>query len=392
MTTSQPIDPKTFRDFEQAARYVLPRDRQDELGEFVVSLNRVLSDFSTGIADIKRLNDELRQSEARFRKIFNASYDAIFLVDVEREEILDFNEECCRMLGYSRDELTALKISDIHPNEMPKLRDFASQVSEHGRWQTHELTCRAKWGEFIPAELSATAIEFGGRSCMLVLAHDMREHRLAALGTAVAKINHDLRNILATAQLVSDRLARSADPEVQRITPTLIRAIDRAIALCTQTLTFGRAEELQPDRAVFALRELVDDVGASVGLPADGRITWRNEVEEGLEVNADRDQLFRVLFNLGRNAAQAIAGEGDIRISAARGEGTVVIEVADTGPGLSQAAREQLFQPFAGSARAGGTGLGLAIARDVMRTHGGDIALVKSDASGTVFRLELPDE
>jgi signal transduction histidine kinase len=214
--------------------------------------------------------------------------------------------------------------------------------------------------------------------------------RLAALGVAVSKISHDLRNILATAQIVSDRLAASDDPRVRQILPRLVASIDRAIALCTQSLKFGRAEEQPPRRAVFPLAPLVAEAGLALDLGPGGPVRWRNSVPQGIAVDADRDQLFRVLVNLGRNAVQAMEGGGEIEVSARRDDGVVLIDVADTGGGLSGAAREHLFEPFRGGARAGGIGLGLAIARDLMRAHGGDIELVETGPGGTRFRLRLP--
>lgn len=214
--------------------------------------------------------------------------------------------------------------------------------------------------------------------------------RLAALGVAVSKISHDLRNILATAQLVSDRLAGSSDPRVRQTLPRLVASIDRAIALCTQSLKFGRAEEPPPRRSVVPLAPLVDEVGESLALRADGPVRWRNRVADGLSVDADRDQLFRVLVNLGRNAQQAIEADGEIGVSAWRQGNEILIDVADSGSGLSNAAREHLFEPFRGGARAGGIGLGLAIARDLVRAHGGDIELVETGPKGTRFRLRLP--
>jgi signal transduction histidine kinase len=214
---------------------------------------------------------------------------------------------------------------------------------------------------------------------------------LAALGAAVGKVNHDLRNVLSTAQLVSDRLANSEDPEVRRATPTLLRAIDHAIAICTETLRFARAENAVPERRRFQLKPLVEDVGQHAGLPAAGGIAWDNRVADEFEVTADREQLFRVLLNLGRNAIQAMGEAGRIVVEARREGGEVAIEVADSGPGLSAKAREHLFEPFAGSARPGGFGLGLAIARELARGHGGELELVRSDGGGTVFRLRLPE-
>lgn len=212
---------------------------------------------------------------------------------------------------------------------------------------------------------------------------------LAALGQAVTKINHDLRNILTTAQLVADRLAGSDNPEIKKLAPTLVSAIDRAVDLCTKTLTFAREGPPDLKRQRFPLRALVDEVGAVLPQQMNGAEAWHNAVEGDVEISADRDLMYRVLENLGRNALQAGAARVDIR--ARRDDGRLIIEVADNGPGLPPRARDKLFQPFAGSARPGGTGLGLAIVRDLMRAHGGDIRLARSDADGTVFELELPD-
>jgi len=217
---------------------------------------------------------------------------------------------------------------------------------------------------------------------------------LAALGTAVTKINHDLRGILSTARLVSDSLADSAAPEVRRVIPTLVAAIDRAVALCTRTLDFTREAPPPLIRVPFAFTELVDDVAQALAVTHaanaarndDPRV--RNEVPTDLIVAADRDQLYRVLYNLCHNAFEA--GAQHVKVFGEFGESAIVIEVADDGPGLPPKARDNLFQPFTGSARLGGTGLGLAIARELMRAHGGDIVLIDSTAKGTIFRLTLP--
>lgn len=232
------------------------------------------------------------------------------------------------------------------------------------------------------AQRELTSMQEGLRSAL------QQKNRLAALGTAVNKINHDLRNILATAALVSDRLTGSDDPEVRRVTPTLLRAIDRAVNLCAQTLNFTREGPPVLDLSHFDLHELVEDVGEGLPEHATENAAWLNRLEVGTDVEADRDQLFRVLSNLGHNAIQA--GATEVSVTARRSGDRLVIVVTDNGPGLPPRAREKLFQPFEGSARAEGTGLGLAIARDLMRAHGGDIELEASDADGTRFCLVLP--
>ena len=224
-----------------------------------------------------------------------------------------------------------------------------------------------------------------------------QKNRLAALGLAVSKINHDLRNLLASAQLFSDRLARIPDPGVQRFAPKLMHALERAIAFCRSTLSYGRVQEPPPDRRPIMLEPLVEEVHETLGLPADGPIRWIGAVERGLTVEADQDQLFRILLNLSRNALQALEsraahdpGRDQIRITGRREGAVVVIEVSDTGPGFSEQAQAHMFEAFQGSTRTGGSGLGLAIAAELVRAHGGDIRLVEGTI-GATLRLTIPD-
>ncbi len=221
-----------------------------------------------------------------------------------------------------------------------------------------------------------------------------QKSRLAALGLAVSKINHDLRNMLASAQLISDRLSSLSDPAVQRFAPKLIASLDRAINLADSTLKFGRAEEASPRREMVPLRPLVEEVGDGLGLPREGMVDWTVDIATDLNVDADRDQLFRVLSNLTRNALQAIeqqeGARGHIRVMAQRREGRVTIEVSDDGPGVPEKARAHLFQAFQGSARKGGTGLGLAVAHELVAAHGGTIRL-RDSAKGATFEIEIPD-
>ncbi|HUB84524.1 MAG TPA: HAMP domain-containing sensor histidine kinase [Rhizomicrobium sp.] len=215
--------------------------------------------------------------------------------------------------------------------------------------------------------------------------------RLAALGTAVAKIQHDLRNILSSAQLASDQLAKSADPSVQRLAPRLVSSIDHAVALATNTLRYGRADEHPPQRRSIRLKPIVEEA-REAALEGRYAVQLDDTVDDTFEIDADAAQLFRILLNILRNAGEALGEKGGtISVSAARVEAEAIIDISDNGPGIPSAVRERLFQPFAGSARAGGSGLGLAIARELARAHGGDVVLVRSDANGTQFRVTIPD-
>ncbi len=222
--------------------------------------------------------------------------------------------------------------------------------------------------------------------------------RLAQLGTAVAKIQHDLRNILSSAQIASDRLSASEDPIVRRITPRLVSALDRATALATATLRFGKAEENPPRRKSISLASIVDEVAAVI-FPENTMLNFENRVSPDILINADPEQLYRILLNLVTNARQALDSQiaktgrqdGNVFVDASSERGGIAILVCDDGPRVAPIVRENLFRPFAGTAQCGGTGLGLSIARELAQAHGGDVLLQSTGSSGTQFRIFIPD-
>lgn len=221
-----------------------------------------------------------------------------------------------------------------------------------------------------------------------------QRERLAQLGGAVAKISHDLRNILTSAQLFTDRIEMSEDPLVRRLAPKLVNSITRAVSLCEGTLAFGRAEEPAPTFSHVRLCELVEDIAESELLAATAvEVKITNAVPIAMLLRGDSEQLFRVVMNLVRNARQAIIATGkpgEVTVSAREDEDDWWITIADTGPGLPKRAKDNLFTPFQGSARKGGSGLGLAIAAELVRGHGGMVALRKTGPEGSVFEIRLP--
>lgn len=222
-----------------------------------------------------------------------------------------------------------------------------------------------------------------------------QKERLAQLGGAVAKVSHDLRNILTSAQLFTDRIESSDDPLVKRMAPKLVGSITRAVNLCETTLAFGRVDEPAPMLGRTNLSSIVADVVASERLASDGTdIKFNEDVPTSLMIRADGEQIFRVIMNLVRNARQAIAAThtpGEISIKGWEDENTWYISVSDTGPGLPQKALDHLFEPFHG-VRKGGTGLGMVISADLIRGHGGRLELQQTDENGTTFKIELPKE
>jgi len=222
--------------------------------------------------------------------------------------------------------------------------------------------------------------------------------RLAALGAGISKISHDLRNILASAQLMSDRLAKSDDPRVRKLSPRLISALDRAIALSRNTLTYGRMEEAALSKAPVALHGLVEEVFEDTAAMG---VETHNDVDEDLTINADRTQLYRSFFNLVRNSIEAMTPNGEapaspevqigsVSIDTTQANGELRIRLKDSGPGIPDHAKDDLFEPFKGSKKPGGSGLGVAISAEIIRAHGGVLTLKDTGAHGTVFEITLP--
>ncbi len=221
-----------------------------------------------------------------------------------------------------------------------------------------------------------------------------QKERLAQLGSAVSKISHDLRNILTSAQLFTDRIEMSEDPVVARMAPKLVGSITRAVHLCESTLAFGKAEEPGPTLTQMLLADVVEDVLYGERLAAgEAEVTLASQIPDGLWIRADPEQMHRVLGNLVRNARQSIMATGQagtITVEATESETAWLISLRDTGPGLPAKAQEHLFSAFQGSVRKGGSGLGLTISAELIRGHGGDIKLVRTGDDGTEFMITLP--
>lgn len=233
--------------------------------------------------------------------------------------------------------------------------------------------------------------------------HSLRSRaRLAALGQAVSKINHDLRNMLTAAQMASERLAYSGDPNVTKALPRLERALDRALTLAENVLNYGKSDELPAQIQSVALRELAEAAAEDAGLggaaEAGDKVRFAFKAADGFLFDADPDHIHRLLVNLMRNARQAMEAQGartdagQVTLSAVKTADEVIIVVSDNGPGIPERIRASLFQPFSASGSRGGTGLGLAISRDLARTHGGDVRLIETGPEGTSFEVRIPQK
>jgi signal transduction histidine kinase len=222
-----------------------------------------------------------------------------------------------------------------------------------------------------------------------------QKQHLADLGLAVAKINHDLRNTLSAAQLLSDQVATLEDPQVQRLAPRLVTTLDRAINFAQSVLDYGRQKTAPPKFLPVDLRALIEESSIDAGLYGHPSLKFANNVPDDIILNVDPDQFSRIFVNLMKNAREALEARpnknetGTVKIEFSETADQLQIDVLDNGPGLPPRAKDNLFVAFEGSGRAGGTGLGLVIAREISESHGGRLALVESE-KGTTFRVSLP--
>ncbi|WP_150525166.1 sensor histidine kinase [Roseibium sediminis] len=319
--------------------------------------------------------------------------DVVFPVRLLQQDMLAFSGRILALslfISAITASLVYISLRALFVRPLQRLTANMERFSEEPENASRVLTPSGRNDELGEAEVRLAAMQS-------VLSRSlMQKQRLADLGLAVSKINHDLRNLLASAQLFLERIEQVDDPTVVRLAPRILATLDRAINYTQAVMSYGKAQEQPPRRRVIKLSKVVGDVADVLGLSERGGIEFSNGVDPQLELNADPDHLFRVLMNLSRNAVQALEGDRKddvvvkrIAITALDGADAVTIRVSDTGPGIPENIKASLFKAFHSGPKKDGIGLGLAIAAELVRAHGGQISLEDSP-TGTCFCLTLP--
>ena len=315
------------------------------------------------------------------------NFDPAVLIDAGSGRFVAANGAAREMLGYSDEELSAMTPADIHPHELARLDGFMANVRREGRWSSDALSCRTRDGRTVPALLRARMVDCAGGDAVLVVIRDQRERQLAELGSAVRQLTHDLKNTLATAQLMCDRLAAHEDDRVRLSSESMARALERALDLCRQTVQAGRAGLPAPDRERFLLADVVEELAATATGPDGSAAALEGIASDDVLLDADFDQTYRILLNLVRNAFDA--GARSVRISGRNAGQSAVIELRDDGPGLPGAVAARIGQDQL-SGTEGGSGLGLRICHELCCNHGGTLEVAETGPAGTCFRVTLP--
>jgi len=374
----------------------------------------------------ERAADALRDSEARYRTLFEGSADGILIADLETNKLRYANPAICRFLGYSEPELTKIGVEDIHPkDDLPSImKNFMDQVLGK-KTLVRDLPCLRKDGSVVFADVNAATITIDGRACMVGFFRDIAERRRAeeeheklqaqltqaqkmeAVGRLAGGVAHDFNNILSViigfTQLALDKV-RPGDPLRDDLNE-IFTAAGRSRDIIRQLLAFARKEAITPEvldlnRAVAGMLKILKKL-----IGEDINLIWRPG--KGLwPVLMDPSQLDQILANLCVNARDAIADVGKITIETssvtideeycAAHEGAapgdfVLLAVSDDGCGMDQDILDKIFEPFFTTKSVGkGTGLGLPTVYGIVRQNNGFINVYSEPGQGTTFRIYLP--
>ena len=219
----------------------------------------------------------------------------------------------------------------------------------------------------------------------------IRQERISTIGRLSGSIVHDLRNPLAAIYGGAEMLVDAELPpaNVKRLAGNIYRASRRMQELLQDLLNVSRGKGSAPE--ICRLREVALAACEDLASEAEQQsVTLVLEIPAEIEVPLERSRMERAFANLVGNALEAMAGGGEVRITAELQDGSVVVHVEDTGPGIAQEIRAQLFQPFVSAGKRNGLGLGLALSRQTVLDHGGDMWVQSAPGRGARFSFRLP--
>jgi PAS domain S-box-containing protein len=389
----------------------------DELGRLSRAFDAMALAISDDITERKRADDALRISEASYRAIFDAAEDAIFVHDAETGAILDVNLKACATFGYTREEFRAIDVGALGTGERPYTQEDAMGLIARafaGEELSVEWHGKSKDGSLRWHEVFVKRVTIGGQDRILALAHDITERKraaeelgrqreslyqrekLAALGSLLAGVAHELNNPLSVVVARTVLLEERGDPATQAAALKIRTAAERCARIVRTFLAMARQQ--QPERGAVAVNEVV---AAALDITAYAVRTSSIEVTLDLATDiplilADADQLHQVLLNLIINAQQSLQDQPSprrIRVTSRfdRGADVIRVAVADNGPGIPKHLRARVFEPYFTTKPVGiGLGVGLAVSLGIVEAHGGTLTVDCPEQGGAVFTIALP--
>ncbi|HEU5257739.1 MAG TPA: PAS domain S-box protein, partial [Vicinamibacterales bacterium] len=369
------------------------------------------------VTERKRMEEELRGSEARFRTFVDHATDA-FILHGEDGTILDVNRHACESLGYSRDELVGVALTAFDPRADTAHMQLIGERLASGEVVTFETRYRRKDGTQFPAEVRVREFRQDSRRLAISFVRDITErertqqererlrqleadlarmNRVSIMGELAASLAHEIKQPMAAAVLNARTCARW----LRRDVPDLSEAVDaaskmvddvtRAAAIIDRVRSLYRRDA--PQSESVDLNEVVREMASLLGeAGARSSVSIRTELDPGLPpITADRVQLQQVLMNLMLNGVEAMRDRGDeLTVTSGRTEdGEFLISVRDCGVGLSPHENERIFETFF-TTKPQGTGMGLSISRRIIEAHGGRLWASANVPSGAIFQFTVP--
>jgi len=371
------------------------------------------------ITERKQTEAALSESEERYRKIVESTHEAIFLVRIADGIMLDVNDEACRMVGYSRDELITKTTEDLHHHQMNIHREFMASLLASGRAKTDRLSCLSSNGEQIPVRVSASVIQLQEEECILFIAQDMREHlkaeqkartlqanlhhgaRVSSMGEMASGLAHELNqplaavmNYLQACQMLIEANDTGASDQLSDYIGRAADQAERAGKIISGLRSFVKKGEC--NRTIEDLNEIAEEaIGLLAANAAAEGIDFRVSSASDLPlVSVDRIQIQQVVFNLVRNAIEALSlvagAQLTVTTSTSNGD-SAQISIRDNGPGVADEMLAKLFDAFT-TTKPDGMGVGLSISKSIVEEHSGKIRVDRNTGGGLCFTFTLPAE
>ncbi len=362
------------------------------------------------ITELEQENQQLKQqletksteNDQPFRKIFNASNDAILVIDPSADQILEANPQAEKLLGYSRDELlNSVSVSRIHPEEMPQLMAFTRNIIAVGQGWTNQLSCLTKSGEKRPSEISATVVQFQNRPCIIALVRDISERlkaekeateateALAELGELTSMIVHEIRNPLTTVLMGLEALQKIELPPRDNARLELAsQEAQRLQSLLEEIRLYTKPQLVEKE--IINLNQLAQDVLEIIY----HQFSVKHDIQlttpvEPVKLLGDQSKLKQVFINLITNACEAVETHEPITWKIWREQETVKVQVHNYGSPIPPEILPKLTKPFF-TTKSSGTGLGLPIVKRIVESHQGNFSIQSYQMEGTTITLSFP--
>jgi PAS domain S-box-containing protein len=359
---------------------------------------------------VKRL---FKSRDRKFRLLFAEHPQPMWILGLDGQQFLEVNAAACNLYGYSPEEFSNMTLADVQSGE--DASRFQAELRSTNRPAASEWRHRTRSGRWIEVEIALHPIQYGGQGAELAVLMDITSRRqledqlrqaqkMEALGLLTGGVAHDFNNLLTIitgySQLILGKLSET-DPN-RHSAEQILKAADRAGALTSRLLAFGRRQVMQAK--VLDLNQVVTGLGTMLQRLIGEDIELRLDLTADLgNVYADAGRMEQVLLNLAANSRDAMSRGGaltirtaNVKMETAPGAGVkpgayVVLTVEDTGAGMDEATRAQVFEPFFTTKGVGvGTGLGLYTVAGIVKQSGGTVELSSQLGRGTSVRIYLP--